>query len=188
MLSEIDNLTSELRTEKISIRNKAFSKLNDILSSQYDDLKRALSDDSSGDISWEYLFIAVHQGILQQATKLAHDNVEPNENDTKISNYSRVMCNLSDCMKDGKMLLEFSSPVAPLTTFFVLVPPKVLISNAYEVLREEGHRKYFGKCYLQALQKTCFRPKSNLTTVDLQLWKGKLGKNWFSFTSSCLCL
>lgn len=107
MLSDIDNLTSELRTDKVSIRNKAFTKLKDIINNRNDELKRAINSDNSGNVSWEYLFIAVHQGILHQATKLAHDNAEPNENDSKISNYSEVMRSLSDCIVDGKKFKFF---------------------------------------------------------------------------------
>lgn len=104
MLSEIDNLTSELRTEKVLIRTKAFAKLNEILTSRYSELQKAMSNDTDN-VSWEFLFIAAHQGVLMQSQKLVHEDAQPNENDSKIANYSKVMLKLSDCISNGKNLI-----------------------------------------------------------------------------------
>lgn len=42
------------------------------------------------------------------------------------------------------------------------------------VLKDDAGLRYFGKHYLHILQNTILKKGNNLTTVKLNLWKGKL--------------
>lgn len=94
MRSEIDNLLRELDTEKVAIKQKAFNKLYDILQCRLSDVQRVL--DKGDELDWESLFRAVNLGIRGHARRLMGANTEFIENDTKITNYSRVLITLCD--------------------------------------------------------------------------------------------
>lgn len=98
MLSEIDNLTQELKTDKVQQRAKAFSKLFDILTHRLSELQRLI--DSEDEISWEVLFKATHKGVLNHSNKLSLAGL--NENDPKIANYSKVILKLCDSASNGE--------------------------------------------------------------------------------------
>lgn len=100
MLTELDNLRHELKAEKVQVRQKAFTKLYDILNGRLSELQRNL--DKSEDISWETLFKAAHQGVLLHSQKLFNTGTELQENDSKITNYSKVLLRICDSCANGK--------------------------------------------------------------------------------------
>lgn len=105
MLSEVDSLMSDLRTDKVATRQKAFNKLHDFLTHRLSDLQRIIDDDEDGNISWEGLFKSTHLGIVHQADKLSKPKDQPSQvnfNDPQITNYSKVMCQLCDNWPTGK--------------------------------------------------------------------------------------
>lgn len=94
MLSELDNLSRELQTEKVLIRQKAFSRLYDILNGRSEEFKRVL--EQSNELTWEDLFVAIFNGIRVHSQKLLVSGTELQENDTRITNYSKVILKLCD--------------------------------------------------------------------------------------------
>lgn len=63
MLTELEGISAELRTDKILTRQKAFNKLDAILNTRSNDLKIFLED--SQFISFTDLFNSAHEGILK---------------------------------------------------------------------------------------------------------------------------
>lgn len=94
MRSEIDNLIHELDTEKVAIKQKAFVKLYEILQCRLTDIQKVL--DKGAGLDWESLFMSVHYGIRGHAQKMLNANTELQENDTKITNFSKVLIKLCD--------------------------------------------------------------------------------------------
>lgn len=111
MHTEVDNLLTELRAEKPPVRQKAFSKLLDMLFNRLPDMQRMIDDDNST-LTWEDIFRATHHGVLQHAQKLHEKDTELQENDTKITNYSNVLVKLSSSPANGKKSLDTEKPVA----------------------------------------------------------------------------
>lgn len=173
MLSELDNLRHELRTEKVQIRQKAFTKLYEILNSRLPELQRAL--ENNDDITWESLFRAAHKGVIAHSLKLSNANTELQENDTKITSFSRVLLGLCDSCVNGEIHFDISINLLHylLPTAKKGIPYQLLMACANEVLRNESLLLYFGKCYVQILQKYVLKPGNNLTPIPLDLWKGE---------------
>lgn len=63
MLTELEGISAELRTDKILTRQKAFNKLDTIINTRSGDLKIFLED--SQFISFTDLFNSAHEGILK---------------------------------------------------------------------------------------------------------------------------
>lgn len=101
LLTEISNLSIDLSSVKISVRQKAFNRLNDILNSGRNAELEKLFDKSE-DISWTSLFDAAHQGVITHASKLYNDGTELNVNDQKITIYSRLLHKICDSPSDGE--------------------------------------------------------------------------------------
>lgn len=53
------------------------------------------------------------------------------------------------------------------------IPGSVLISKANEALTDNAILKYFGRCFVQLLQRSAVKVNSNLTDVSLIEWIGK---------------
>ncbi|CRK98221.1 CLUMA_CG011584, isoform A [Clunio marinus] len=153
MESEIDNLLGELRVDKISIRQKAFNKLFDILTSRFDDLQKIF--ERSNDLGWKELFEAAHSGIKIHSPKISKAETNLHPNDPKITVYSRVLLKLCD---------------NPANESFG-IPYQASITAVLEILRDESYFRYFGVCYLQVLQKSIFKVKNNLTSISLDSWQ-----------------
>jgi hypothetical protein len=99
MLNEIDNLQIELGSDKLTTRSKAFNKLNDILNGRFEELQKVFANNE--DLSWESLFTAAHRGVISHSTKLYSSQTELNENDTRITTYSKVMLKICDSPQNG---------------------------------------------------------------------------------------
>ena len=98
--TEIENLMQEVRTDKVQIRLKAFNKLYDILNSRLSEVQKMFK--RSEDISWEDLFKAVHCGITNHSRKLNMTSTELNQNDSKITNYSRLILKICESPPNGE--------------------------------------------------------------------------------------
>lgn len=53
------------------------------------------------------------------------------------------------------------------------IPTGVLVAKISEMLADEAGLKYFGKPYLQLLQKHILKPTSDLVTVKPEDWRGE---------------
>lgn len=112
MLQQIENICFELRCDKIKTRQKAFVTLYDILNSRASDLQEALRNNE--DLSWKSLFSSAHKGITVHCQKLNSGNTELNENDSRISHYSKVLLKICDAATHGKKT-NISLPALELT-------------------------------------------------------------------------
>lgn len=101
LLTEVSNLSFDLSSVKISVRQKAFNRLNEILNScRNAELEKLF--EKSEDISWTSLFNAAHEGVMTHASKLYNDGTELNVNDPKITIYSRLLQNICESPSDGE--------------------------------------------------------------------------------------
>lgn len=53
------------------------------------------------------------------------------------------------------------------------IPSSVLVAKISEMLADEAGLKYFGKPYMQVLQKHILKPTSNLVKVKPEIWRGE---------------
>lgn len=101
LLTEVSNLSIDLSSVKISVRQKAFNRLNDILSSGRNAELEKLFEKSE-DITWTSLFNAAHEGVITHASKLYNDGTELNVNDQKVTIYSRLMHRICESPSEGE--------------------------------------------------------------------------------------
>lgn len=112
MWQQITILVVDLKSDKLTARNKAFKELNDILTIRSRELQNLVKDQREDNeisredrISWKTLFKAVHTGIKIHASKLKSDL---HENDPKITSYKRVILRICDSPSDGEEINVYS--------------------------------------------------------------------------------
>ena len=85
--TSIKFLLTELRSDKVAGRQKAFNKLDNILNNRKDELESLFKDSN---LNWNDLLQSAHEGLLHQAKKLSGTEIQ-NENDPKITLYAIVV-------------------------------------------------------------------------------------------------
>lgn len=98
--TDITSICIEMRTDKVTLRMKAFNKMDTMLNSRLQEMNKAISE--SEDLSWENIFVSAHTGLLNHSSKLSSSATELNENDTKISSFIRVVQKICDAPSCGK--------------------------------------------------------------------------------------
>lgn len=102
LLNELKKLCAELNLEAMTLRQKAFNRVYEILNTfESKELEKVFSDND--DISWKKLFESAHSGVLINALKISSGKAEITENDSKITTYSKVMLKISDSPLNGKL-------------------------------------------------------------------------------------
>lgn len=172
LLNEIEILASDLKSEKVAPRQKAFNRLHEILNRHCNSELEKLFDDSQ--ISWTILFSAAHTGVLINSLKLNSTGKEVNENDTRVTSHSKLLLKICDSPSEGEINrnLMLRSITFLLFLEFYAVQYTVLMKSVYDVLQDEVYFKYYGISYLKILQNV-LKPKNNLTSITLDSWKGR---------------
>ena len=98
--SVIDNLSLELRSDKITLRTKAFNKFYDLLCTRHSEIQNLAQRDK--DFSWEEIFKSAHIGIVAQARKLLSTSTEQLEKNPKTANFERTILKICDSPQNGE--------------------------------------------------------------------------------------
>ncbi|XP_055591909.1 serine/threonine-protein kinase ATM isoform X2 [Uranotaenia lowii] len=158
---DLCGILAEMRSDKITQRQKAFEKLESILVNREDDILRYMSE-GKFDNSWQDLLEAAHHGIQKQNRKM----VEPGAAsgalaESKSYIYIKVIQKVVDlAMTKGGPQLKFSD----------------LIHRSLHVLSDDNMLQYFGVCYLQILQKYVLNSKWDLTVITFDEWTAIITK------------
>ncbi|XP_063707842.1 uncharacterized protein LOC134836581, partial [Culicoides brevitarsis] len=136
--STLRNLIVELQLEKTTIRNKAFTVLQDLLDRRSVEINELINSDSfDSDITWSGLFMASLEGMHQQVLKIkATATTATLEN--KCGMYSHVMMRL----------------VSVANANFDQIPKKILLEKSLEILeRNPDMEEYFGNCLFTVIDR-----------------------------------
>ncbi|XP_058119753.1 serine/threonine-protein kinase ATM [Anopheles ziemanni] len=146
---EICGLQVEMRSEKLTMRHKAFSRMVAILSNQ-EDVFLEYMDSDSFNTEWGDIFDAVYQGILVQSGSSAASAKGKN------NDYFVVLLKLVELAMDRDApRLQYSQ----------------LIGASVRALKEPSVRSTFGVPFLQVLNKYVLSSKWDLTPVSYEEWK-----------------
>ncbi|KFB44231.1 hypothetical protein ZHAS_00012124 [Anopheles sinensis] len=146
---EICGLQVEMRSEKLTTRHKAFSRMVTILSNQ-EDVFIEYMDSSTFSTGWGDIFDAVYQGILVQSASSAATAKGKN------NDYFVVLLKLAELAMDrDEPRLEYSR----------------LIGASVSALKGPSVRSTFGVPFLQVLNKYVLSSKWDLTPVSYEEWK-----------------
>ncbi|CAO1305967.1 unnamed protein product [Diamesa serratosioi] len=156
--TDISTTCEEMKDNKVSLRLKAFNKMYTMLSSRLNEMNQAISGNPN--LSWETIFLSAHIGLVNHSSKLWSTSTELNENDTKISSYIRVVQKICDAPSCESLAIPYVE----------------IVSQVMSIIGDEGHTNYFGRQYLQILQKHVLNLKRNLSEISLETWKGLLSQ------------
>lgn len=156
---DLCGILAEMRSDKITQRQKAFEKLELILVNREEDILRYMAEQKF-DTNWHDLLEAAHHGAQKQNRKM----VEPNASsgaESKSYIYIKVIQKVVDmAMNRTRPELKFSE----------------LIKRSIDVLEDTSMLQYFGVCYLQVLHKHVLSSKWDLTVVTYDEWTSILDR------------
>ncbi|XP_058819589.1 serine/threonine-protein kinase ATM [Topomyia yanbarensis] len=154
---DLCGILTEMRSEKITQRSKAFEKLDSILHNREEDIIRYMTEQKF-DTNWQDVLEAAHHGIHKQNRKLLETNSTGAGGvvvDSKCYIYIKVIQQVIDlAMNRGEPQIKFSE----------------LIRRIMDVLGDSGMLQYFGTCYVQILQKHVLNSKRDLTVITYDEW------------------
>lgn len=99
MEKEINSLLLEIKTDKVTIRQKAVEKLYEILVNKISEVEKFIRTQDSS--SWDDIFKAVNQSIISNAHKLAQVGSDIPRTDKKIILYENLLLKVSDSPANG---------------------------------------------------------------------------------------
>ncbi|XP_050076340.1 serine/threonine-protein kinase ATM [Anopheles maculipalpis] len=149
---DLCSLMVEMPSEKVSVRQKAFNKMNTILSNREEDFLAYMSSDSF-ETAWSALFDAVYHGIQKQSYTAASKGQPQSKN----YDYVVVLHKLIELAMDREEGPQLSYGQ--------------LIRCCVHAMSDQALREGFGMCFLQALQKFVLSSRWSLTTVSYEQWK-----------------
>uniref|UniRef100_A0A182SNQ9 Uncharacterized protein n=1 Tax=Anopheles maculatus TaxID=74869 RepID=A0A182SNQ9_9DIPT len=148
---DLCSLMVEMPSEKVTVRQKAFNKMNTILNNREEDFLAYMSSDSF-ETGWSTLFDATYHGIQKQS-------YATNKGQTQSKNYDYVM------VLHKLIELAMDREEAPQLSY------GQLIGSFVHAMSDQALREGFGMCFLQVLQKFVLSSKWCLTTVNYEQWK-----------------
>nr|XP_029716686.1 serine/threonine-protein kinase ATM-like [Aedes albopictus] len=150
---DLCGILAEMRSDKITQRQKAFEKLEMILVNREEDILRYMAEQKF-DTSWHDMLEAAHHGAQKQNRKM----VEPGATsggESKSYIYIKVIQKVIDlAMNRTRPEITFSE----------------LIKRSIDVLGDSSMLQYFGVCYLQVLHKHVLSSKWDLTVITYDEW------------------
>ncbi|XP_052895209.1 serine/threonine-protein kinase ATM [Anopheles moucheti] len=149
MYRDVASLLVEMPSEKITVRQKAFSKMNSILSSREDEFLAYMKSDSF-ETTWTTLYDAAFSGILKQGSN------NRGQTQGKNKEYALVFNKLTE------LAMNRESPQ---------LSYRQLIESFVRVVTDEEMREQFGEHLLKALKNCVLLSKSCLTSVTYEQWK-----------------
>ncbi|XP_055632335.1 serine/threonine-protein kinase ATM [Toxorhynchites rutilus septentrionalis] len=153
---ELCSIVDEMRSGKVTQRQKAFEKLELILNSREDDILRYMAANKY-DTNWKDILGAAHHGIKIQNDRMGEPNtVGALSAEGKSYIYIKVVQKVVDlAMNRNEPEISFDE----------------LIKRIIEVLNDSSMAKYFCVCYIQILQKHVLNTKWDLTVIRAEQWK-----------------
>lgn len=150
---DLCGILAEMRSEKMTQRQKAFEKLELILNNREEDILRYMAE-KKFDNNWQDLLEAAHHGIQKQNRKMFEPNAAASA-ESKSYIYIKVVQKVVDlAMNRGEPQIQFSE----------------LIRRSMDVLSDHAMLRYFGVCYVQILQKHVLNSKWDLTVITYDEW------------------
>ncbi|XP_058447128.1 serine/threonine-protein kinase ATM [Malaya genurostris] len=154
---DLCGVLTEMRSDKITQRSKAFEKLEAILNNREEDILRYMSEQKF-DTNWQDVLEATHHGIHKQNRKMVETNSKGSSGglpDSKCIIYIKVIQKVVDlAMNRGTPQIKFSE----------------LIKRTLDVLGDPEMLEHFGTCYVQILQKYVLNSKHDLTVITYDEW------------------
>ncbi|XP_053675584.1 serine/threonine-protein kinase ATM [Anopheles nili] len=148
------SLLSELQSEKVTVRQKAFNKLVTILSNREDDFLTYINSESF-ETEWSTVFDAIYEGMVKQSSY----------------NTAQTMSKNHDYILALPKLLELAmGREIPQLTYSQMIRAFTM------ALSDQSMRNNFGSCILQLLQKYVLSSAWPLTAVTHQEWSDILDR------------
>lgn len=101
MVDRLQDLISDLKSDKITLRQKAVDNLHEILSNKLERVQSVL--DENEDITWNDIFNAVAIAIETNAHHLASKNIEPSQTDKRIASFENLILKVCESPAEGKI-------------------------------------------------------------------------------------
>uniref|UniRef100_A0A182QR64 Serine/threonine-protein kinase ATM n=1 Tax=Anopheles farauti TaxID=69004 RepID=A0A182QR64_9DIPT len=147
---ELCSLLIEMQSEKITVRQKAFSKMVSILNNREEDFV-AYMDSESFETDWGAVFNAAYQGIQK------HSYSSAAQVPGKCQDFILVL------QKLGELAMNLAD--APRLSY------QQLVGCIVHGITDQAMRDAFGTSFLQLLNKSVLCSQWNLTTVSYEQWK-----------------
>ena len=174
-VQELLTLTAEMIADKITVRQKAFERMDTILNSREKDLVTIMSDDKYS-MTWNQLLEQAHQGIHKHNSKIISNT--PANVESKNYAYVKVIqgiVQVANSSNNQKIIKKY-----PKTDFFNLFAGYLgltfaeILEKVFEVFEDESMLKFFGVAYLQIMEKHVLCSKRNLTVIKISEWSSML--------------
>uniref|UniRef100_A0A182Y8C8 Serine/threonine-protein kinase ATM n=1 Tax=Anopheles stephensi TaxID=30069 RepID=A0A182Y8C8_ANOST len=152
---DLCSLMVEMPSEKVTVRQKAFNKMNTILNNREEDFLAYMQSDSF-ETAWSALFDAAYHGIQRQS----YGSASKGQAQSKNYDYVVVLHKLIELAMDREQGPQLSYGQ--------------LIGAFVRAMSDQALREGFGMCFLQVLQKFVLSTKWSLTTVSCEQWNDLL--------------
>jgi type II secretory pathway predicted ATPase ExeA len=103
MENHLLDLLSELKSDKVTIRQKAVDKLTEILTNKLTQLQTLLDDNEN--VTWNDIFRSVALSIEANAYKIA-SGAEAHRNDKKIASFENLLLKVCESPAYGKLVIS----------------------------------------------------------------------------------
>lgn len=100
MENEITILLSEIKSDKVSVRQKAVEKFTEILTNYPDEVESFIEHNEH--ISWNSIFKDVNLSINSNAQKLHSGKTDVPHNDKKIITFENLLLRVCNAPRDGE--------------------------------------------------------------------------------------
>ncbi|XP_049286368.1 serine/threonine-protein kinase ATM [Anopheles funestus] len=146
---DLCSLLTEMPSEKVTVRQKAFIKMNSILTNREEDFLAYMQSDSF-ETAWSELFYAAYNGIRMQSA------TSKEQTEGKKDEYFKVLNKLTELAMDR---------VSPQLSW------SQLIGSFVDAVTDHGMRAHFEMFFVNFLKKFVLSSKWCLSTVTYEQWK-----------------
>ncbi|XP_053693335.1 serine/threonine-protein kinase ATM [Sabethes cyaneus] len=155
---DLCGVLAEMRSEKISLRTKAFEKLELMLNNREEDMLRYMAEQKF-DTGWHDLLDAAHHGIQKQNRKLLETSTSASGGATNVQ--SKCYAYIKVIQKVVELAMNREQPQIKFSE---------IIRRTGDVLSDPSMLQNFGVCYVQILQKHVLNSKWDLTVITYDEW------------------
>lgn len=154
LLRHIETLLVDIQSDKVTIRSKALDSLQQMFENRSDEVVNVLA--SNQGVSWNGLFLCLHQSVKAQAARLNEDRCTA-ATKNRTGDYSNTLT---------KCIYLANSHTQNITY-------DAIFDTAFEVFGDVSLRKHFDLCYLQIIRKQILNSCRCLATVKIHQWSRK---------------
>lgn len=157
--NEINQCVIDIKSDKVTIRQKGLDNIDNLLDNRSDDVARVLESGDEDCLSWKMFFAELHYALRDQSSRLDSARSVANLNTLK---------NKNDAYKSA-----LTKCINLANQHTLNVPLRNICETAFECFDNAAVRKYFDGCYLKIVNKHILNTKFHLDGLEFTHWSRK---------------